>query len=206
MEIRSYRSVFDLERRVYSIDRLRLNPGGVPVRGLAYLLVITLAVQLLSTLPEVGPTVHLLPWYMRDLALPALGATVLGAVRLEGRTFHHAAFALARHRFADRRLSGGQTKATVGAAWHPPDIVLLPDGSDARMRRLRYSGPGAVLVAREHERAGRAIESDARGWARRGFGAELCIREQPGGGPLDSGEVISLAAGAKLLVRPSSDA
>ena len=29
-EIRSYRRVFDLERRIYSIDRLRLNPGGVP--------------------------------------------------------------------------------------------------------------------------------------------------------------------------------
>ena len=33
IEIRSYRRVFDLERRIYSIDRVRLNPGGVPVRG-----------------------------------------------------------------------------------------------------------------------------------------------------------------------------
>ena len=36
MEIRSYRRVFDLERRVYSVDRLRLNPSGVPVRGIVY--------------------------------------------------------------------------------------------------------------------------------------------------------------------------
>ena len=29
---------------------------------------------------------------------------------------------------------------------------MLPDGSDARMRRLRYTGPGAVLVSVAHER------------------------------------------------------
>ena len=40
MEIRSYRRVFDLERRIYRVDRLRLNPGGVPVRGVVYFLVI----------------------------------------------------------------------------------------------------------------------------------------------------------------------
>ena len=34
IEVRSYRTVFDLERRLYRIDRLRLNPGGVPVRGI----------------------------------------------------------------------------------------------------------------------------------------------------------------------------
>ena len=39
IEIRSFRRVFDLERRVYSVDRFRLNPAGVPVRGILYLLV-----------------------------------------------------------------------------------------------------------------------------------------------------------------------
>ena len=38
IEIRSYRAVFDLERRIYRVDRLRLNPGGVPVRGVVYCL------------------------------------------------------------------------------------------------------------------------------------------------------------------------
>ncbi len=38
IEIRSYRRVFDLERRIYSVDQLRLNPGGVPVRGVLYFL------------------------------------------------------------------------------------------------------------------------------------------------------------------------
>jgi hypothetical protein len=202
MEIRSFRSVFDLERRVYSVDRLRLNPGGVPVRGVAYFLAILVGVQLAAALPAVGVFAHALPWYLRDLALPGLGATVLGAVRLEGRTFHHAALALLRHRLGPRRLAGVHAPATVGTAWYPQDIVLLPDGSDARMRRLRYSGPGAVLVALEHERAGRAVERGSRGLATRGLRAELHIRERAGARALPAGEVISLASGVKLLVRP----
>jgi len=202
MEIRSYRSVFDLERRVYSIDRLRLNPGGVPVRGVMYFVVLLVSIQLVAVLPGVKLLAQLLPWYLRDLALPGLGATILGAVRLEGRTFHHAALALARHRVAPRRLAGVHAPATVGAVWHPPDIIVLPDGSDARMRRLRYRGPGAVLVAVEHERAGRAVEHGSRGFARWGVGPELCIRERAGASALSAGEVISLAAGAELLVRP----
>ena len=44
MEIRSYRAVFDLERRIYRIDRLRLNPAGVPVRGIVYFLALLAAI------------------------------------------------------------------------------------------------------------------------------------------------------------------
>ncbi len=40
IEIRSYRAVFDLERRIYRVDQLRLNPGGIPVRGVVYFLAI----------------------------------------------------------------------------------------------------------------------------------------------------------------------
>jgi hypothetical protein len=206
IEIRSYRSVFDLERRVYSVDRLRLNPGGVPVRGVAYFLVVLLSALLAGELPLVGFLVRALPWYLRDLALPGLAATVLGSLRLEGRTFHHAARALMRHRTGPRRLSGIVRSSTVGRVWHPPDLLVIPDGSDTELRRLRYRGPGAVLVAVEHERAGRAFEHGARGWARRGLGAELCIRPREQGAQLGAADVVSLAAGAVLLVDgPAAD-
>lgn len=200
-EIRSYRSVFDLERRVYSVDRLRLNPGGVPVRGIAYFLAILAAVVLGGELPLVGLLVRALPWYLRDLALPGIAATILGSVRLEGRTFHHAAQALVRHRAGPRRFSGVHLPCTVGSVWHPPDLLLLPDGSDATLRRLRYTGPGAILVTVEHERDARAYEHASAGWARRGVGAELRLRSRGAGAPLATGEVIALAAGARLLVQ-----
>ena len=51
IEIRSYRAVFDLERRIYRVDQLRLNPGGIPVRGVVYFLAILAATLLASSLP-----------------------------------------------------------------------------------------------------------------------------------------------------------
>jgi hypothetical protein len=114
IEIRSYRRVFDLERRIYSVDRLRLNPGGVPVRGVVYFLAILGLGLLAAGLPLVGALAREFPWYLRDIALPSAGATVLSAVRLEGRTFHLAAQALVRYGLGPRRLVGAQRWGRAG--------------------------------------------------------------------------------------------
>ncbi len=70
---------------------------------------------------------------------------------------------------------------------------MLPDGSDAGMRRLRYTGPGAVLVAVAHER----VEgSGPLGRAR------LALRP-PVGEPVSApvrAQVIALARGVRLRV------
>jgi len=196
MEIRSYRRVFDLERRVYSVDRMRLNPGGVPVRGIVYFLAILAIGALTANLPVIGRGVHALPWYLRDLALPGVAATVLGAIRVEGRTFHLAAHALVRHALGPRLITGMGRRSEVWRRWLPPDIVFLPDGSDARMRRLRYTGPGAVLVGLEHELSGRSNSNGQRTWRQ-----TLTLRQAPGAAALDRAQVISLAPGARLLVQ-----
>ena len=91
------------------------------------------------------------------MALPALAAAALTLIRIEGRPFHLAAFALLRHRLgAPERagLRGGRPRpqALPGGRWHPLPILMLPDGSDARVRKLRYTGPGAALVAVPHRR------------------------------------------------------
>jgi hypothetical protein len=87
IEIRSYRAVFDLERRIYRVDRLRLNPGGIPVRGVVYFLAILLTTLIAGRLPLVGEPIRALPWYLRDLALPIASATLLSVIRIEGRRF-----------------------------------------------------------------------------------------------------------------------
>jgi hypothetical protein len=199
MEVRSYRRVFDLERRIYSVDRLRLNPGGVPVRGVVYFLALLAAGLLAAEVPLAGA----LPWYLRDVALPGAGATVLSAVRLEGRTFHLSAHALLRSRIGAWRLVGMRRCAGVGGHWHPAEIVFLPDGSDSRLRELRYTGPGAVLVAIQHERRGRAIERGRSGIARPARRSALTLSEAPAGGSLERGSVISLGPAARLRVRTS---
>jgi hypothetical protein len=197
MEIRSYRRVFDLERRIYRVDRVRLNPGGIPVRGVVYFLAILVATLIARRLTLVGAVARVPPWYLGDLALPAASAAILTMIRIEGRPFHLAASALVRYRTGPRRLAGVRPCAAWGERWLPEEIVLLPDGSDSRMRRMRYTGPGAVLVAVEHERAERRSP-------RLGVGPRhptVTLQALPGGQGVDHREVVALAPGARLLVR-----
>jgi len=201
MEIRSYRRVFELERRVYSIDSLRLNPGGVPVRGLAYFGTLLVIAIVLSRLPFIGGIARALPWYLRDLALPGATATVLSMIRIEGRTFHLAAGALVRFCAGPRRLAGLTRSAPTGRRWYPQEILLLPDGSDARLRRMRFTGPGAVHVALEHERAGKALRRVPAGLVVGRLRAALVVRQRPGGRALQRGQIILLGAGTRMLVR-----
>jgi hypothetical protein len=204
MEVRSYRRVFDLERRIYSIDTLRLNPSGVPVRGLAYFLVLLSSSLLASRAPLVGQVIASLPWYLADLAVPLLGATVLGMLRLDGRPFHLGARALLIFWGGPHRVSHLRRCPPVGRAWRPEPLVMLPDGSDSRLRRLRYKGPGAVLIACEHERGGPLTQEGTVGLARRGRARTVIVRAVPNGRPLADGKVVVLARGARLLVRASA--
>ena len=198
MEIRSYRRVFDLERRVYSVDRVRLNPSGVPVRGVVYFVgsVITLLVG--AGLPLLGHALDLVPWYLRDLLLPALAATLMALIRVEGRPFHHAAHSLLRFSASRRRLIGGY-RPCVPRRWYPPDVLALPDGSEPRLRRLRYTGPGAVLVAVPHERRG-PQRARGRGSRVRGRRDSLVVRRSGRNDASPDPQVVLLAAGARLRV------
>ena len=161
-EIRSFRTVFELERRIYRVDRLRLNPGGIPVRGLVYFLVLLSGGLVVGHLPVLNAVARALPWYVSDVALPAASASLLTMVRIEGRPFHVAVQALLFHGFGPRRLVGWRAcragDSTIGLAsgsrWWPPDILFLPDGSDRVVRRLRYRGSGAVLVSVDHSLEG----------------------------------------------------
>ncbi|HEV3046868.1 MAG TPA: hypothetical protein VGY13_05850 [Solirubrobacteraceae bacterium] len=198
IEIRSYRRVFDLERRIYSIDQLRLNPGGIPVRGVVYFAALLLVGLALRAVPAVGAVLGLAPWYARYVLLPGALATFLSVIRVEGRTFHHAALALARFHTSPRRVVALRRCARVGERWFPHEILSLPDGSDARLRKLRYTGPGAVLVLVEHRREELSAPAGSRGLARR---AHLSLSGDPRARRLAKGKVIALNAGTSLLVR-----
>jgi hypothetical protein len=201
MDVRSYRRVFDLERRIYRVDRLRLNPAGVPVRGIVYFLVIVGLALLAARLPLLALVASGVPWYLRDVALPGGFAALLTVIRIEGRPFHLAAQALLRYRAGWRRLSclrpcGPSSFAFPGARWMPEQIVLLPDGSEGRMRRLRYAGPGAVLVAVAHHRQLRGGMLGLLGRRQR-----VVIRQRLGAAPPRRGQVIVLERAAQLHVR-----
>jgi hypothetical protein len=151
IEIRSFRRVFDLERRIYRIDRVRLNPGGVPLRGAIYVIAAVAASLALRAVPIASTVLDAVPWYLRDLALPLLVGALLSVLSIEGRPFHVAAPALLRPRGLGTRRHG-LVLARAERRWSPGSIALLPDGGGGRLRRLRYDGPGAVLVATAHRR------------------------------------------------------
>lgn len=199
-DIRSYRRVFDLERRIYSVDRVRLNPGGVPVRGVVYLLGLVATMLAASRAPVLGTALALVPWYLRELAVPAALATVLAAIRVDGRTFHLAAWAVARSLARPTRSTRLLWRSRAGSRWWPPEIVFLPDGSEPELRALRYTGPGAVRVSVPHRRRSRRR---GRLFSRRPVVEIRSIAgsaRRNGMGPGDRGRVLSLEAGVELLV------
>jgi hypothetical protein len=154
-EIRSFRSVFDLERRIYRVDRLRLNPGGIPVRGVVYFLALVATALAIGHIPVIGLMIRILPWYVGCVALPALTALLLAAMRIDGRPFHLTAHALVAS-WILRRSGRGRDLTPSDAVWWPLEIVFIPDGSDPAIRRFHYTGPGAVVVTAPHLLEGRA--------------------------------------------------
>jgi hypothetical protein len=195
-EIRSYRCVFDLERRLYRIDRLRLNPTGVPVRGIVYFLALLGTVLLVGALPLVGLLVRMLPWYLRDVGVPGVCAALLTLVRIEGRPFHLAALALVRYGVGPRELSGLRPRRGADRHWRLGELVVLVDGSDSRLRRLRYRGPGAVFVSAAHVR-GSWHSGLVRGLMRR---PDMRLTALPSKPRPDKGQVIVITDGARLEV------
>ncbi|HXM86854.1 MAG TPA: hypothetical protein VN889_04385 [Solirubrobacteraceae bacterium] len=166
MEIRSYRRVFDLERRIYRVEELRLNPTGVPVRGIVYFLALLGGALVVSRAPLFDMLARRVPWYVREALLPALLATLLAVIKIDGRSFHLAARSMLRFRVTPSQLA--QLRAAdsrVGARWSPPPLLMIPDGSGGALRRFRYSGPGAVRVNAGHrrERRGRLRSTLGRG-------------------------------------------
>jgi hypothetical protein len=199
MLIRSYRRVFELERRIYRIDRVRLNPGGVPVRGIAYFVTLLLAALAFEQLPLISLVAPAAPWYVRELALPGVLSAALAVVRIDGRPFHLAARGVLACGLGPRRLVGlrgdRRSARAPAAIWWPNPLLMIPDGSEHRMRRLSYRGPGALLIAVAHERRVR------RGpLASLGVRPQLVLRERRGVPRPGSGEVVVLERTTLLSV------
>src|SRR4030095_16987733 len=87
--IRSYRRVFDVDRRIYRVDRWALPvPGGVPLRAVGYFAVAVLAVVILGAVRLRSELVGVLSAPLRYVVVP-LAIAVLGTQAApDGRTAH----------------------------------------------------------------------------------------------------------------------
>src|SRR6478736_5250399 len=97
LQIRSFRVVFDLERRIHRIDRYRVPlPYGLPLRSIGYAAAAFVAVLVLGRLPAVGGMLGALPPPAHYVLLPVGASYGLTQLRMDGRSAHGAAAAWLR--------------------------------------------------------------------------------------------------------------
>ena len=184
--IRSFRVVFELERRIHRVDRFRVPlPYGLPLRSIGYAAVALLLVLVLRQLPGVGSLVDALPAPARFVLVPIALAYALTQLRIDGRPAHAAGMALLRFALAPRRVAGCRARRTE-LTCRLGDVALAPDESAARYRRSRIEGPATVLLR---------YPAHAR---RRGRTLEL---RSAGERPMWSGKRIALRGGQELRFR-----
>ena len=166
--VRSYRRVFEVDRRIYRVDRWALPvPGGIPLRGLGYFALALAAVVAAGALPGVGGLVGVLSAPLRFVVVP-LAVAVLGTqVAPDGRVAHRFAWAWLCLRLRCRRRSAGRGVPLEGerVAWHGV-VATRWDGHASTLRRGRVRGPARVTFAVAVEltgRRGRLIARPARG-------------------------------------------
>jgi len=144
--IRSYRRVFEVDRRIYRIDRWTLPvPGGVPLRGLGYFVGAVVAVVVCGRLPAVGVLVDALSPPLRYVVLPLLVAMVATQVAPDGRAAHRFAWDWLRLRLRDRRRSAGRAVPLAGepVAWDGR-LGVGWDWHGAELHAARVRGPVRV--------------------------------------------------------------
>lgn len=186
VEVRSFRAVFDLERRIHQIDRWRIPlPYGLPLRSLGYSIAALLLILVVSSVPVVGRVVGALPAPVRLVLVPAGVAYLLTRVSVDGRSAHVAGLRWARSALRGRRFAGFRRCRSTGVVCLG-DVTLACDESSSVLRRVRVDGPADVVLrypVRTRQRAGTVFVA------------------QTSTVPLFNGRRVRLRAGQRLVMR-----
>src|SRR3954452_3278695 len=103
--IRSYRRVFEVDRRIYRVDRWALPvPGGVPLRAVGYFAATVLLMIVLGRLPAIREISAALRYVVIALAVAVLGTQAAPDVRAA----HRFAWYWLRFRLRSRRHCGAR--------------------------------------------------------------------------------------------------
>jgi hypothetical protein len=184
--IRSYRLAFDLERRLFKVDRWRLPLAyGIALRSIGYGAGALAGAVALTRVPVAGVLLAAIPAPVRFVVLPLAAAYALTRVDLDGRSAHRAGLAWLRHLATPRRIVAFRRREPSRRAIFG-DLTLAPDERGARYRRAQVRGP-AVVVLRYPVRA-------------RARGATLRL-EQTSTLPMRRGKEVALRAGQRVVFR-----
>jgi hypothetical protein len=187
MVIRSYRRVFEVDRRIYRVDRWALPvPGGVPLRALGYFAATVLVVILAASLPGVGELVGEISAPIRFVVIPLAVAVFGTQAAPDGRAAHRFAWDWLRLRLRARRRCTGRVVALEGEPiqWDA-DLPLRPDGDGTQLHHARVHGPAKVTFTVPVALSDR--------------GGKLVARPAPEG---EAGHAVVLCPGARLELRP----
>ena len=140
MVIRSYRRVFEVDRRIYRVDRWALPvPGGVPLRAVGYFAATLLLVIVTGALPGVGALIADVSAPLRFVIAPLAVAVLATQAAPDGRAAHRFARRLAATAAAGATPQRGSGRAGRGRADH---LVRRAGGALGRRGGAAASGPG----------------------------------------------------------------
>src|SRR4051794_3875421 len=181
--IRSYRRVFEVDRRIYRIDRWALPvAGGIPLRAVGYLAATLVLVVLLSVLPGTGELIGAISAPLRYVIIP-LAVAVLGSQAApDGRAAHRFAADWVGLKLRPRRHSAGRVMPLEEqrVPWHG-DLGVTWDQHGTRIARGRVTGPARITFN---------VPLDLRGLVARPAAQGPC------------GDAVVLCPGERLEVRP----
>jgi len=191
--VRSYRSVFRFERRLYRFDRWRLPVhGGVPLRALLYLPAVYGVLLLAGRIPGLGAALGLLPDPVHWALLPLAAVWGLLRVEVDGRPAHRALWAILRWRLSSRWLAGLRPCSPPGPApLAVGSLVVRPDWRSAEYRPGRVRGPARVLL--RYPATLRTVRGLLLGTSER-----LEIEPVPGARPMRRGKLVAVPTGGEL--------
>jgi TcpE family len=184
--VRSYRRVFEVDRRIYRVDRWALPvPGGVPLRGVGYFALALVAVVAAGVLPGLGGVVGALSAPLRYVVVPVAVAVLGTQAAPDGRVAHRFAWEWLCLRVRSRRRSAGRAVPLEGepVAWRGV-VATCWDEHAAELRRGRIRGPVRVTFFEPVRLVGR----------RRG---RLVARAPPGDG--GTGDTVVVVGAEQVL-------
>lgn len=144
--IRSYRRVFNVERRIYRIDKWTVPiPGGIELRAVVYFIGAELLIILVGALPLLGLPLELVGWQYKYVIAP-LAVAVLGTrVTPDGRPAHRYVGSLIGYLFRRHRTAGAHAAPLEDEPVpYQPGAWVTPDAQTPGLRRARVKGPATV--------------------------------------------------------------
>lgn len=144
--IRSYRRIFNVERRIYKVDKWTIPvPGGIELRAVVYFIGSLLLILFLTILPLIGDALALLGWQYKFVIFPLAVAVFGTRVTPDGRPAHRYMFSLIGYVLRRHRVAGAHAAPLEDEPIpYEPDVWIVPDSRAPELRRARVKGPAVV--------------------------------------------------------------